>query len=363
LNTLIIGYNHSLHDKRVYRTVETFRKLGKVHYQYSGEISSDKVSNVALIPNRKSVTRSTVERIRSRFNFDKRIMSLVRELDYDIAYFHGFPSTMPTRVMKEVKKRGKCLIYDLHEIMPVQFLPERMAYLNPLLWNILKRQLKLCDGVVTVSDEAADLMFSRTKTEKPLHILPNYAMMQIPPKTFSQREREIVYVGKSSYSMIEFDKTSFVRILRSKGFRIKCIGTDWKEADISLPFLPYEQMMESISRAIFTLIAFNSRSDLYYKNDIYSLPNKFYDSLAAGTPVLVAERFVSMRKIVEGLGIGVVIDGCLPDELLHRKLGLALENYERMLLRVQENQFHFAWNAGKEGEFLDFVVGCCRNLR
>lgn len=361
MNTLIIGYNHSLHDKRVYRTVEAFRKLGKVYYQYSGEISSDEVSNVVLISNRKSATRSTVERIRSRFNFDQRIMSLVRELDYDIAYFHGFPSTMPTRVMKEVKKRGKCLIYDLHEIMPIQFLPEKMAYLNPLLWNILKRQLKLCDGVVTVSHEAADFMLSRTNTEKPFHIVPNYAMMQIPPKTASQREREIVYVGKSSYSMIEFDKTSFARILRSNGFRIKCIGTDWKEADISLPFLPYEQMIESISRAFFTLIAFNSRSDLYYKNDIYSLPNKFYDSLAAGTPVLVAERFVSMRKIVESLGIGVVIDSCLPAKLFHRKLGFALENYEETLLRVQENQSNFVWNAEKERELLNFVVGCCQN--
>ncbi len=236
-----------------------------------------------------------------------------------------------------------------------------MAYLNPLLWNILKRQLKLCDGVVTVSDEAADLMFSRTKTEKPLHILPNYAMMQIPPKTSSQREREIVYVGKSSYSMIEFDKTSFVRILRSKGFHIKCIGTDWKEADISLPFLPYEQMMESISRAIFTLIAFNSRSDLYYKNDIYSLPNKFFDSLAAGTPVILAKRFISMKRIVEETNTGIVLNLIEdPDEDL-RKLQNALDHYDEYIENLKIHKHEFVWDESKEAVFKDFVLSIMKS--
>jgi glycosyltransferase involved in cell wall biosynthesis len=73
-------------------------------------------------------------------------------------------------------------------------------------------------------------------------------------------------------------------------------------------FLPYDEMMKEISKAAFSLASFKSMGREDYKNDLWALPHKFYDSIAAGTPVVVMQSSVSMSKIVEELGIGVVIE-------------------------------------------------------
>ena len=102
-----------------------------------------------------------------RIRLDREILKLVKELDYDLAYFHSFPASQPIKLFREVKKRGKKLLYDLHEIMPVQFLPEKYSFLNPVLWRILKAQLSLVDGVIGVSDEAMKMMFEKTGIARP----------------------------------------------------------------------------------------------------------------------------------------------------------------------------------------------------
>jgi len=86
-------------------------------------------------------------------------------------------------------------------------------------------------------------------------------------------------------------------------------------------------MMDRLSKARFTLLAFQSRTDPQYANDIYSLPNKFYDSLTAGTPVIIGKRFVSMKKIVEETQTGIILnllEGSKEPSLIQN----ALESYD-----------------------------------
>jgi glycosyltransferase involved in cell wall biosynthesis len=50
-------------------------------------------------------------------------------------------------------------------------------------------------------------------------------------------------------------------------------------------------------------------------NQRLSTPNKFWESLAAGTPVVIGRDLEVMRTIVEGLGLGAAADPADPDDL------------------------------------------------
>ncbi|HON27683.1 MAG: glycosyltransferase [Mesotoga sp.] len=354
MKTLVVGYNHSRKDKRVMRTVEIFCRLGPVCYQFSGEnsaFSNDFQRNLrdfSLCRDEMPGRGKLIKRIR----LDREILKLVKELDYDLAYFHSFPASQPIKLFREVKKRGKKLLYDLHEIMPVQFLPEKYSFLNPVLWRILKAQLSLVDGVIGVSDEAMKMMFEKTGIARPLLIIPNYAATGIQIGR-NAKNAEIAVVGGTSRKITI--NGNLLKELK-KNFKLISIGTNCDIVDEELPFMNYDLMMDRISKVKYTLLAFQSRSDPQYPNDIYSLPNKFYDSLAAGTPVIIDDRFVSMKKIIEETNTGLILDlSKEPD----RDLSLILNapgSYDSYLENLGRYYDRFVWDNSKEDCFVDFIA-------
>ena len=133
---------------------------------------------------------------------------------------------------------------------------------------------------------------------------------------------------------------------------------DSKEFDdiphTSTSFLPYNEMMEELSKAAFSLISYNTVKDRNSKNYIFALPHKYYDSLSAGTPVIVKESFVSMAKQVEELGVGVVINPSNIEQSIEKILN-AYENYETILKNIEKYQNYFVWDENKEKEFLNKI--------
>ena len=123
-----------------------------------------------------------------------------------------------------------------------------------------------------------------------------------------------------------------------------------------LPLLPYEEMMNEISTSKFSWISFKTLPYRNYKNDTLSLPHKFFDSIAAGTPVIVSRNFVSMAQIVKERGIGVVIDPENVKESLE-KIERAFLNYNEIVRNVEKHKREFIWDEEKEEEFLRFVLG------
>jgi len=113
-------------------------------------------------------------------------------------------------------------------------------------------------------------------------------------------------------------------------------------------------MLERISKATFSLISYNTTEEFNYKNDLFALPHKYYDSIASETPVIVNKRFVSMVKEVEKLGIGVVIDTDRPNEAV-RKILAAYDDYETLIKNIKKHKKDFIWDEEKERIFLNFV--------
>jgi len=91
---------------------------------------------------------------------------------------------------------------------------------------------------------------------------------------------------------------------------------------------------------------------------VYSMPNKFFDSIAAGTPVILDKDFLGMRELIENDGIGVVIDRENPKESAEKITAFweSKVEYEKLLLNISRKQDHYVWDEKKEREFIDFIM-------
>ncbi|MBO8166288.1 MAG: glycosyl transferase family 1 [Kosmotoga sp.] len=351
MKTLVIGYNHHFNDKRVMRTVMALKKLGTVYYQYAGN-SEELIDGVKTFPLKKPHAENRLRYYVQRREFDKEILKLAEILDYDLAYFHYFPASMPVKIFKTIKKLGKSLIYDLHEIIPVQFLPEKFERITPLMWIIFRKQLLLSDALISVSQEAMDFMLKKSKISRPFLIVENYANHTVE-QISEDKKKEIVIVGKSTRNN---DIVSEILIsLKNEGFSFKSIGIKSNLTDVNLPFLPYNKMMKELSKSAFSIIAYQNRKSPDYPNEVFSLPNKFFDSLAARTPVILSNRFRSMRKILEETGTGVIINLKDDPKKNVRKVLKAWENYSDFQSALIKHSERFYWTKEKEEKFLDFV--------
>ena len=356
MKTLVIGYGHPFNDKRVMRTVMALKKLGTVYYQYAGN-SKEFIDGVKIFPLKKPRAENPLKRYIQRREFDRKIFRLVETLDYDLVYFHYFPASMPIKVFKTVKVRGKSLIYDLHEIIPVQFLPEKFERITPLMWIIFRKQLLLSDALISVSQEAMDFMLKKSKISRPFLIVENYANHAVELIS-KNKKKEIVIVGKSSRN--NGIVSEILISLKNEGFSFKSIGIKSDLADINLPFLPYHKMMKELSKSAFSIIAYQNRKSSDYPNEVFSLPNKFFDSLAAGTPVIVSSRFRTMSSLVEKYNVGIVIDTTQSVRSITNKIVKSWNHYKTFLDAIKSNVEHFIWSEEKEQEFINFILEVIR---
>lgn len=361
MKILVIGYMHPKYDKRVFRTVKMLTERCEVIYQYLTD-KDEKESvegNIRYVPvkyAKDGKTKYILEYFK-RISFDKVIFDLIRDSEYDVVYFHHFLASLPVKAFKVAKKRGKVVIYDIHEYHPENFLNSLTGVLKYLkekvMWNIFEKQLRFSDKLIFVSKQMQEDVFEKLSIDKPYLVFPNYAESVF----FSDRkEKEICIVGKTPRG-ISHEKEILIKLI-ANGFRLKLIGMDL-DVFSDIPheykaFMPYDEMMKELSKSAFSLISYNTIG-YDYKNYIFALPNKYYDSLAAGVPVIVKNTFVSMAKEVESYKVGVVIDPKNVDESVEKILK-AYEGYNELVENIKKYQERFVLTWAKKDEFLEFIL-------
>ncbi|ODN29747.1 glycosyl transferase family 1 [Fervidobacterium thailandense] len=358
---------HPKEDKRVYRSVKSLSKHAKVLYQYLSETEEDvyEEGNITYIPIKWLEPKNVhpLVKLAKRRSLDKKVLEIVVNTEYDILYMHHFLPSRPLLPFRIAKERGKRVIYDVHEYHPQNFLadlPQPVARIKEeVVKKIFLSQLKLSDALIFVTPDVPEDLNIR-KLNKPYIVVPNFAEDFVPTNIDIQQKKNnklIIYVGKVTRRLDE--EKALIKKLTFEGFSLRIIGMD-DSYFADLPhtysgFLPYDEMMREISLATFSLVSFTTTGKKNYKNDLYSLPHKFYDSLAAGTPVIVKESFVSMRRIVEQLGVGITIDPTDVEKSL-RKLLSAYQRYHEIVQNILKYRYEFVWDEKKEEEFAKFVI-------
>jgi len=233
-----------------------------------------------------------------------------------------------------------------------------------------RRWVAAVDAVVTVNEPIARHLVDRWRLPVPPTVLLNCQPRWDPPEPRPNLIREatglpaerrlVLFLGRLGRERGLDEAAEAVLRVRDAalvllGFgpwadRLRARDRDPRHAGhhVTLPPVHPDAVPAWTASADVSVIAVPANS----LNQRLSTPNKFWESIAAGTPLVVGRDLVVMREIVEREGIGAVADPLDPDDLaraLSEVLDQPAEAYAAMrarCLRLAHERFN--WEAAVE---------------
>ncbi len=111
MKIFVIGYGHSMCDKRVKRTVKALSKFSDVFYQYldgkdDNQSCKDELRNVKLLPIKyPGKSQNVFHWVMKWRNFDKKLWNMLQKAKVDCVYFHQIPFTLEKIFIKAKKQK------------------------------------------------------------------------------------------------------------------------------------------------------------------------------------------------------------------------------------------------------------------
>ena len=328
-----IGYWHRPDDIRIFQ--KECCSLAKCGYEVlyvtsnrKGETLNGEYSNVRII----TISLPYKNMKRSFFFFIRKLKRVLISLDADVYHFHE-DILMP--VLLYMKKHGKHVIYDLHEDTPRNMQPSlckrRGKLLGNLLTNIIEIYENYCirkaDYVVTATPHIAKRCKKLTNTVSCIANFPIIYNNGICVKPFKERERIICYTGgiterNGIFNIIEamqqVEGTLYLAGGLSKELKDRLIKYSSWEKVCELGYVNKEAVQDIFQKSMAGLVLY-----LPEGNTVEALPNKLFEYMEAGIPV-IASDFPLWRKIVEEGQCGICVDPNNPEEIadsINRILG------------------------------------------
>ena len=309
-----------------------------------------------------------------------------RTLDSDLPpadLYHAFGIlTIPAalRLARSARRAGYAgrVVYDVIDVIlesnNVEWMPAPLLAIER--WRE-RRWAAAADAVVTVNDPIAAHLRAAWKLPSQPVVLPNYQPRWQPPEprpdliraaTGIPPERRIVlFLGRlgrdrgldvAADAVLEVDDAALVLL----GFgpwadRLRALDADprYLGRHYTLPPVHPDEVRAWTASADATIIAVPGDS----LNQRLSTPNKFWESLAAGTPMVVGRDLVVMRGIVETEGIGTSVDPASVEDVAGAlRFILDAPAADRAAMRDRARRAadeHYNWEAGV-APYLDLVT-------
>ena len=255
-------------------------------------------------------------RLDRMLNASKRVYEKACELDADIYHLHD-PELLPIGL--KLKRRGKKVIFDSHEDLPVQLLNK--SYSKKWVLKILSRvsaiyETYVCrrlDGVVA----ATPFIEEKFKKINPRSVAVNNYPLASEIKCTEARNgeaRDVCYVGglakvRGTFEIIEAldyfpENTGLIVAGRfeSEELERKVQSLDgWKKVEFP-GFVGRKEVSEIYQRSIAGLVTLHP-----IPNYLEALPVKMFEYMGAGIPV-IASNIPLWKKIVEESDCGITVD-------------------------------------------------------
>ncbi|RMG65931.1 MAG: glycosyltransferase [Calditrichaeota bacterium] len=280
----------------------------------------------------------------SRINTYLALLKRLPALQGQVYILHD-PELLPLVPLLKTWKRGR-VVYDIHENY-VEMIQEKLWIPAPVR-NVVARIYQLVEAValrwVDMIWYPVDDIGRRYRTvpgvkKCRIRNVPHLAQFA-GLKTEGKKENLLVCLGyliddRGIAQLIEALgmlaprypdlRMVFVGAFQSREFEaritqlISRLGLD-KRVTVTGK-VPYEQVADWLVRAKVGLLNY-----LPIPNNVHGLPNKLFEYMAAGLPV-VASHFKNYAEVVEGTGCGVLVDPTRPEEI-SRAIAFLLENEE-----------------------------------
>ena len=262
--------------------------------------------------------------------FWQRAYRLLLNARPDVYHAHDLDALWPA--VRAARRLDRPLVYDSHE-----FWIEQSSLVNrPLMrsfWSVLERWLiKRADRIITVSESIAESLCTRYRLDEVV-VLRNLPLFREKIQSNLIREtlnlpanRPIVlYQGgfltenglrEQIEAAADFEDAALVLIgngpseeaLREQ---VRVNGLD--DRVFFIPRVPFHQLHRYTCSADLGLCLIKGTGKSFY----YSLPNKLFEYMMAGLPVL-ASNFPEMQRVVHETHTGVTVDPTDIDSIRQR---------------------------------------------
>ena len=290
---------------------------------------------------RDGVALRTVPRLRGRaarmIVTTTRVAVRVLRSPAEVYHFHD-AELLPVGVL--LKLLGRRVVYDSHEDLPRAILSK--PYVAPPLRRVVGRSFELfenwCarrfDAVVGATEHIASRF--RAAGARAV-VVANYPQLSEypPPPPWGKKEDAVCFVGgitriRGIVEMIDAAEIAGVRLILAGAFSSESLRSEaasrpgWRHVE-ELGVISRAATVEVMRRSVAGLVLYHPEP-----NHIDAGPNKLFEYMAAGLPV-IASDFPRWRRLVTGRRVGLVVDPLDP----HAIAG-AIETFRRDPARAQE---------------------------
>jgi glycosyltransferase involved in cell wall biosynthesis len=297
-------------------------------------------------------------------SWEERVFENLRLRDFDVVHIHDLPVLpLGQRVKNEL---GKKLVYDAHELYA--HLPGLSSKAKKRLFGLEKTFLPSADHVVLINEQQAQIMVAEygqfpyvcltNATRPPLGFDPRQKPDLIREKLGIAKDEPIILFQGVINRVRKIDVLlEGVALARAKPHMVFLTWGKEEIADFTgianglgikdrvhfLPPVPWEDVIVWAASADAGMMPYQP-DDL---NTQISSPNKMYEFMEAGIPMIGSSGLVNVKAVVGDLGLGVVSALKDPADYAAAIDLLFLGDpsfYNRSKDRVLENRHRFTWD-------------------
>jgi glycosyltransferase involved in cell wall biosynthesis len=252
------------------------------------------------------------------------------------------------------RKYNALLVYDAHEL---ETETSNLLGLKKIIWKIIEKLfIGYVDLVVVVGDLIADWYQDAYRIRRP-HVLlntPNFRKTQkkdLFRQIFNIAEDKLIFLYQGALmqnrgieliieAFKEYKPLKSVLVFMGYGILEPMINDASQQCDniYYLPAVSPDILLDYTSSADIGFAITQPASLSYY----YSLPNKLFEYIMAGLPVVISDM-KEMAKIVRENNIGIVVDDLTAKGIASAVFALEHKNYSEFIRNIERLKMKYNW--------------------
>jgi glycosyltransferase involved in cell wall biosynthesis len=276
----------------------------------------------------------------------KALRQVGEEFRPDLIHSHNLPDFM-TAIALDLFAGRVPVVHDVHDLQSLRRTPYEHGYPEPLQALALEQlAIEECSALVTVSDELLEEISARYDLRAPALAFPNYALRRDLPPALPPAERRncrpprLVYQGTLSTNGGHYDLREIFGAMAAEGASLDIYPSravpEYAELAAGLeglrahPTLPRSRLLAELPAYDFGWAGFNSTLNGAHLDTC--LPNKAYEYIGCGLPVLTLRHRALARLVDDGhLGLSLAT----LDDLLEQLTTMDMAELRRHIASVR----------------------------
>jgi glycosyltransferase involved in cell wall biosynthesis len=249
------------------------------------------------------------------------LQAVLDEFQPDLIHSHNLPDVLTVLALGLVDGAIP-LVHDIHDLQSLRATPYHDGFPEPVDPLALERAaIEGAAAVITVSPELVDVVNARYALPDRTLVLGNLALrrdrvIDLPERYDETSPRTVVYEGSLAADGGHYDLRDIFRSVANAGLSLAIHPSRLVAEYVDLALvserirchdsLDPATLMRTLPRYDLGWAGFNATLNSAHLDTV--LPNKLYEYLGAGLPVITMRDHLALSRFVDREGVGIVLD-------------------------------------------------------